>query len=287
MPYTAEISRTNPSCILFLIDQSGSMSDPFGGQPGRSKAERLADAINRLLFELTIRCTKDQSEGVRNYYEVGVIGYGPQVGPALADPVTEIVMNQRRALIPISEVADNPARIEERRRRVEDGAGGLIEETVRFPIWFDPEAANGTPMGAAFQMAYAILEPWTLAHPNSFPPIMINITDGEPNPDSDPRGPADAIRRLGTRDGTVLLFNLHLSSHPGAPIMYPESDAGLPDLFARMLFQISSPLPPHIQHAARSEQYVIGSQARGFVFNADIVEVIKFIDIGTRPRGLR
>jgi hypothetical protein len=26
MPYTAEISRANPSCFLFLIDQSGSMA---------------------------------------------------------------------------------------------------------------------------------------------------------------------------------------------------------------------------------------------------------------------
>ena len=31
MPYTAEISRANPTCFLFLIDQSGSMADPFGG----------------------------------------------------------------------------------------------------------------------------------------------------------------------------------------------------------------------------------------------------------------
>ena len=34
MPYTAEISRTTPLCFLFLIDQSSSMLEPFGGQPG-------------------------------------------------------------------------------------------------------------------------------------------------------------------------------------------------------------------------------------------------------------
>ena len=36
MPYTAEISRANPSCFLFLIDQSGSMQDvmdPSNVQP--------------------------------------------------------------------------------------------------------------------------------------------------------------------------------------------------------------------------------------------------------------
>ena len=52
MPYQAEISRANPSCFLFLIDQSGSMEDPFAGSDSkRRKADLLADAINRLDFE--------------------------------------------------------------------------------------------------------------------------------------------------------------------------------------------------------------------------------------------
>ena len=55
MPYTAEVSRSNPSCFLFLIDQSGSMEDPFGGEAGRTKAEGLADAINRLLRDPFLR----------------------------------------------------------------------------------------------------------------------------------------------------------------------------------------------------------------------------------------
>jgi hypothetical protein len=256
------------------------MADPFGGEPGRSKADRLADAINRLLYELSIRCTKDQTEGVRNYYEVGVVGYGPRVGPAWGGELAG------RDLIPIREVADNPARVEDRRRKVEDGAGGLVEEAVKFPIWFDPVAQNGTPMCEALRLARSIMEPWVRAHPNSFPPIVINITDGEAT-DGDPRQPAEALRKLVTNDGNLLLFNLHLSSHPGAPILYPESDAGLPDEYARQLFQMSSLLPPHIQEAAKGEGYAIGPQSRGFVFNADIVEVIKFLDIGTRPKGLR
>ena len=37
--YKAEISRKNPGCLLFLVDQSASMEDPFGGADGgRSKA---------------------------------------------------------------------------------------------------------------------------------------------------------------------------------------------------------------------------------------------------------
>ena len=275
MTYTAEISRANPSCLLFLIDQSGSMSDRVGEESGRSKADRLADAINRLLYELIIRCTKNQTEGPRNYYDVGVIGYGSRVGSALGGVLAG------RDLVPIREVADHPARVESRQRKVEDGTGGLIEETVKFALWFDPVANGGTPMGQALRQARALLEPWVQTHATSFPPIVINITDGEAT-DGDPRPLAEALRTLATADGNVLLFNLHLSTRPGAPVLYPDSEASLPDEFARQLFQMSSPLPPHIREAAGSAGYTVGPQARGFVFNADIVEVIKFLDLGTR-----
>ena len=59
MPYEAEISRTNPSMFLFLIDQSGSMKDKFGGGTG-NKDEKVADAINKLLQNL-----RDQVRKIR------------------------------------------------------------------------------------------------------------------------------------------------------------------------------------------------------------------------------
>ena len=38
MAYTAEVSRANPSAFVFLIDQSKSMEEPFGGGQGKRKA---------------------------------------------------------------------------------------------------------------------------------------------------------------------------------------------------------------------------------------------------------
>ena len=71
MSYIAEISRSNPACFIFLVDQSGSMEDKMSS--GRSKAQFVADVLNRTLVNLITRCTK--SDGVRNYFEIGVIGY--------------------------------------------------------------------------------------------------------------------------------------------------------------------------------------------------------------------
>ena len=38
---------------------------------------------------------------------------------------------------------------------------------------------------------------------------------------------------------------------------------------------------------AAAEGYPVTDGSRGFVFNADIVSVIRFLDIGTRPSNLR
>src|SRR5437879_5903340 len=133
MPYTAEISRANPTCFLFLIDQSFSMSEPFGGGAGnKKKADGVADAINRLLQTLVLRCAK--SEGVRDYFHVAVVGYGSEVGPALGGALAG------QGLVLVSEIANNPLRVEQRTKKVDDGAGGIVEQTIKFRVWFEPVA---------------------------------------------------------------------------------------------------------------------------------------------------
>ena len=279
--YCAEISRTNPTCLLFLIDQSGSMEDPFGGSgdgPKRRKSEGVADAVNRLLQNIAIKCAKD--EGVRDYFHVGVIGYGDKVGPAFGGELAG------RELVPISEIAAAPARLEERSRKVEDGMGGLIDQSVKFPIWFEPVHHGGTPMSKALARAESIVANWLHGHPGCFPPIVVNITDGE-STDGDPLPAAERLRALSSSDGPILLFNAHLSSDRSAPVEFPDDDAGLPDEYARLLFSMSSPLPPYMRNFAEQEGFRVSDSTRGFVFNADIVSVIRFLDIGTRASDLR
>lgn len=278
MPYAAEISRTMPSCFLFLIDQSGSMQDSWGRESGKSKADRLADIINRLLMNTVITCTKE--EGVRDYFDIGVIGYGSNVGPAFGGGLAG------REIVPLSDVANLPTRIEERTRKVEDGTGGLVDQTVKFPIWFDPTASGGTPMCHALTEAHKILSRWIAQHPTSFPPIVFNITDGEAT-DGDPTNAANLVQNLSTNDGHVLLFNVHVSSTHAAQIQFPDSAAGLPDNFAKLLFHISSPLPGYMRTFALQEGLPASDGARGFVFNAEPVVVIQFLKIGTQPSNLR
>jgi hypothetical protein len=65
MAYSAEISRDNPTAILFLIDQSASMDEKM--TTGKTKADFVADVLNKTIYTLAINCTK--SDGVRHYFE--------------------------------------------------------------------------------------------------------------------------------------------------------------------------------------------------------------------------
>ena len=278
--YSAEISRKNPGCFIFLLDQSGSMEDPFGGSGERKKADELTTIINKLIHNLSIRCAKGDS--IYDYFHVAVIGYGQDTGvkSAFNGPLAG------KDLIPISELANSPLRIEDRVKKSDDGAGGLVEQTVKFPLWFEALHAGGTPMSGAFKMAADMVQRWVAEHPKGFAPIVINITDGE-STDGDPIPDAKTLCSLGTEDGAALLFNIHLSSAAGNPIELPASDEGLPDKFAKQLYEMSSALTPFMVSRAKELGLPAAEGARGFVFNAQPTQVIQFLDIGTRPANLR
>src|SRR5215211_6175379 len=156
MVYSAEISRDNPTCILFVIDQSTSMNEKMAS--GKSKASFVADVLNKTIYTLVTNCTK--ADGVRNYFDVGVIGYsGAGVSNGLGGALAS------GALHPIAAVADAPLRVEERVRAVDDGAGGIVEQKTKFPVWFEPRNEGGTPMCAALTRAAELLADWCDAHP--------------------------------------------------------------------------------------------------------------------------
>ena len=276
MPYSAEISRANPTCFLFLIDQSESMRDPIGGgDVPMQKAEAVADAVNRLLSELSIKCAKE--DGVRDYFHVGVIGYGAAVRPIFDGVLAG------RDLVPLSEVAAQPARVEERQRLNSRGGSAVA---VKVPTWFSPVAFGDTPMCGALDLARRVLSRWLAEHPGSFPPVVVNITDGE-STDGDPTSAAEALRGLTSTDGHVLLFNLHLSSDQSDPVVFPAVDAHLPDDYARLLYRMSSPLPDDMRTAARRHDLTLTDGAHGFAFNADISSIVQFLDVGTQVMDLR
>lgn len=275
--YSAEISRKNPGAFLFLIDQSGSMTRRNEFDQPLSIA--VADSINRLLQNLIIKCSK--AEGVRDYFDVGVIGYGD--GGCYNGFKGYSGSNIFRK---ISEINDTPYKIEERKKKIPDGAGGIIEHSIKFPVWFEPVASGTTPMCEAFKIAAQEAVQWCENHIKSFPPIIINITDGEPT-DGDPEDLTDMIKDIKTANGGILIFNAHITIDSKNEYLFVNSESVLPNDSAKKLFRMSSCLTPTMQDIAVSMGYQAQPGAKGYVYNAGIESLIEFLDIGTRAGNLR
>jgi len=261
--YERRIDRANPGCLMFLVDQSGSMSNGNVYGTTTPKMVAVADQVNNFLTELILACSAGD-EGLRYYFDIGVIGYGgDHAGPALAGPLA-------KNLVSIVELANNP-----------------ISETPPL-AWLHPVGSGATPMCAAMDLAGRCLAEWANNHPDSFPPMVANLSDGGATDcqRSDAIALADRLRSLKTLDGNLLFSNVNISTFAGSPLLFPSSEAELPpnDEYASLLFEMSSRLTPDQMKEASS----LGARegARSFVFNSGIATLRQFLRIGTMTSGL-
>lgn len=283
MAYEAEISYTNnrPGYLVFLIDQSKSMESTYAGT-NKTLAQGLADVLNKILDDLVTLCAKEDEP--RNYFDISVIGYtGTQSGENMIGPALKGVL--KKDVISISELADNPLRLEPFTVTFQGGE----KRTSQRPVWIEPFTEYTTPMCAALDYAINVVGSWIYSgHERCFPPIVINITDGQ-STDGDPRINAARLKDLRTDDGNVLLMNCHLTYAKCDPAVLPACDGDLPQgekemiYFSRILFQMSSVLPDKMAEIARNEMKLpVNENAVCMVCNADMSMVFDFINIGTR-----
>lgn len=277
MPYNQELSRANPGYLVILIDQSFSMYYPFG--KAQTKAKECAMAVNRVLREMVLACT--DGEEIKNSCDVSVLGYGKVKDAALNCFAGALA---KKPIVTIQELTEHCLRVESIKRKVSDGAGGLVEIDDQFPIWIEPAAVGETPMTEAFEKATELASGWIEAHPNSFPPIAINITDGEANNLASAKSAAQALTQLCTEDGNVLLVNAHISGGMEKEIVLPVStdDLSANDSYAQFLFDISSELPPVMLERAAAAGWDPKPYARGFVYNAKLETLVQLLEVGTK-----
>ena len=267
MPYTEQMSRANPGCIIIMLDQSGSMEDPCGIE-GETKKDLATRAVNRTIYEIIEAST--EGENIKDRCFIGVIGYGTK------NPKVDLILGGM-----VSDIYESKLRTEIIKRKVSDGAGGLIEIDEDFPIWVEPKAEWGTPMDMAFQRASELAQEWCNTHPDSFPPLVINISDGEPNDMDGAEKRAKELVEISNNDGNVLLLNAHIADGIKDPIKLPKDVNLLSDNFAKFLFNISSTLPEGLVTEAQKVGFNATIGAKGMVYNADADILIRLLSFGS------
>lgn len=280
VPYTKPWSSGNPGCLILLVDQSQSMEDPFGAAANGTvrRCDEVANAINTMLDDYLRACAAGAA--FKERAEFAIIGYGGrEVNSILAGPL------QGRSFVGVAELAEHPARKEVRTIKGIDIDGNPYETKSSSRIWIEPRATGRTPMCAAVRLATSLARAWAAAHQSSYPPVVVNITDGKVT-DSTPQALADDVQELkavGTTDGLALLFNCHISGNTGTPVEFAQSERDVPALQeARDLFWLSSPVPETARKAFfQSTGKHLADGTRAYIFNGDAASVRKMLTFGT------
>lgn len=278
--YEQSITRAHRTAFLIAIDGSGSMAEQLQFQGRRiSKAEAVAAITNNLLFELIERARR--SDGIRDYYDLAVIGYG-------GDDAVEPLLRDELHWMPVARLAATaaPAGRTTVEFRLPDGRSSLRE--IPAPNWIEPRAAGQTPMYEALLTARDLVSEWVMRPENaaSFPPVVFNITDGEATDadDDDLRAVCDQIKDLRTADGHVLLIHIHIAAGEGIrPLLFPQAgEADYANRYASLLYDCSSQMPALFDDAIRAAK---GPGAmppfRGMSYNASTAELISCLNIGS------
>ncbi|MBA6315159.1 vWA domain-containing protein [Cellulophaga baltica] len=270
---TKQWSSATPGYIIFLVDQSGSMSEPYG--EGKTKSEFTALVINRTINELIN--TNMDGEKVKDRLFISMIGYGGSSSLAVDDIRSDY----------LSSFADHPIRMESLKKKVSDGAGGLIEINEEMPIFIEPVANGLTPMAEALSFAKELIDGWLTKKPDNPAPVIINISDGLPYTGGKAVDTSksilvsEEIMKISSMDGNPLLFNCHLGDGGGKVYKFSESENEILDEQAKFLFNISSKVPESYKQAANKQDLKVSPESRGFVSNADPDLFIKFINFGS------
>ena len=288
--YQKPITRKAPAAIILLVDQSGSMGSVWSG--GGTKSVGVAESINNFLESLVLASVRNRGD-IYPYFDVAVLGYGGNGKNAV------------RSLLPETTLADPIRSIDKisTHAKVEVSTRNGISEERN--VWVTPHHNGQTPMCEAIINATRILTPWVKIHADSFPPIVMNVTDGV-STDGAPQIPARDLLSLKTNDGSILFFNINIaglnddgqgsagaaptpqptkpkSGPPGGSkkILFPNESVQLPNEAARTLFDMSSVIPDQLRKTAEGKEIVLAIGARGFAYNATSTDLNRFFDTGT------
>lgn len=278
MNYTARITTRNPSAFMIMVDRSGSMSETVSWDGNLvSASQAVASAINNMIAEVIARCKGDDSP--RHYFDIGVLGYsGDQIYSLL--PTTSsswfLTPAELQGCVRYTKTVQ--------KQRIMPDSRKVITSTLE-KVWVESGAEYRTPMAAAFGKIHTLMSAWCDSHRDSFPPIVINITDGEAT-DAEPERIiklAQKLQGLSTDNGNLLLLNIHICNNGDQCTIFPISHLELPEgRNAKLLYDISSLMPEMFE---KEINYIKGLDSqklfKGMAYNASIVDLIKMLNIGS------
>ncbi len=262
---------------MLLIDQSGSMDEECViNDRSTTKARAVAAITNTFIEEVIDRSHRER--GVGDYFDIAVIGYGGEEAKSLFGQRFRRITEFDAMYVPVAKhriVRKLPS-------------GQHIDLFFNQRQWVEPAAKGRTPMGGALRMARTMCAAWCRKHPQSFPPIVINISDGDATDATDEQLIllAEKLKTVATEDGNLIFINIHISDNAhdnNKAIKWPASDEPLPNIkHAKLLRDMSSTLPPLYSEAIASlKGHFTPLEYRAVCYNTSCEELIGAMHIGS------
>jgi hypothetical protein len=191
------------------------------------EARAISEQVNFFLGELIQRSSKQDIIspkvflGLYSYSGAGINWAAPELRP------------NSEGLVSISDVGD----ISEE---------SLLEEIETYvPLVVPAQAFGNAPIVPALEKAREIAECFAISHPNSHPPVVINITSGDFGHvvERDFLTACFDITKVSTSDGPSIMIHCKINSQSKTSTLFPTSPEGL-DTTSNLLFQASSLVVP-------------------------------------------
>ena len=251
------------SCFIFIVDQSDTMSEPANENPSQTRAQALADVINRYIGDF-ITLKRQQKARLENCY-LGMVGYGDKIKPLMPGD------NGNVFLASMDEIERNCRHFDTRIRKTIDGSGAVVEEPVKFPIWLEPAGQGKVSMRKALLQTADIVKQWKNEHHDGNTPIIINLCMGIPT-DGSIIEAANQVKS--SVHNQVLLMNILLTEKPQYEIIFPDNTSRLPSNLAAVLFDISSIIPGKLTKSLPQSDFEVFPESRAFIYSAKLLTLI-------------
>lgn len=280
--YQRSITHNNRALFIFAIDCSTSMREMTRlNTIILSKAKAAALICNYFIDELLERARRNGV--IRNYYDIAVIGYS-------GDDSFSMLTCADSELVSIERLAGHCPPLNTIHLEQQLPTGHTTSVPFMLHEWITPMHENSTPMYAAMTHIYDLVKQWCKEPDNreSFPPIVINISDGDcsDSEDSFLLDITDKIKATATEDGNTLIINIHLASvRSNTPsIVFPgEKSFKSNDHNCMLLYEMSSTIPQELETtiAALFNKNEKGPY-RGVAYNSIACDILSIMNIGTR-----
>ena len=314
--YSKKVTSAEPALLILLIDQSSSMGHTLvetDQGESYSSAKMAKYVTDRFLYEAMQECVSGTE--FKPYLDLAVIGYSSDQ-PEYDTPGKKI-----RSALPKIPLEKFPFSVTElpntfiAKNVIDPNDNSMFPKPKR--EWVEARADAYTSTLAAFTKAREIIEKWLPDHQTSFPPVVINITDGMPTDDeplariwqkymddlsvaqskedfeasrlgdvsqSNVLIESQKIRKIGTDDGNCLVCNCHITIEKIVRIRFPSSSdrAESVNPFAKIMYHMSSIIPESLREMGISELNLpLEPNSRFFLFNAEVDDMIKFMKFGS------